>query len=103
MVNLDDLFIPADPDLMEQERRKARELKRGAWWKGQVGEGRCHYCRKSCPPRELTMDHVIPLVRGGRTSKGNVVPACPECNRLKRNLSSEGWKAHLEALQAGDG
>ena len=30
------------------------------------------------------MDHVVPLVRGGRSTKGNVVPACKECNTTKK-------------------
>ena len=31
------------------------------------------------------MDHVVPLIRGGRSTKGNVVPACKECNAKKRH------------------
>ena len=31
------------------------------------------------------MDHVVPLVRGGRSTKGNVVPACKDCNTKKKH------------------
>lgn len=96
----DHLLIPADPEQMEIERRKARQLKASAWWKNRLGEGKCHYCGRRCPPRQLTMDHQIPLVRGGRTSKSNCVPACPECNRLKSNLPAEEWKAMLDQIHA---
>ena len=29
------------------------------------------------------MDHVVPLARGGRSTRGNVVPCCRECNQAK--------------------
>ncbi|MCH7615612.1 MAG: HNH endonuclease [Nitrospinae bacterium] len=31
------------------------------------------------------MDHIVPLARGGKSTKGNIVPSCVECNR-KKNL-----------------
>lgn len=30
------------------------------------------------------MDHVIPLSRGGRSTKANLVPCCKECNAAKK-------------------
>ena len=30
------------------------------------------------------MDHLIPLVRGGKSTKGNIVPACKDCNNKKK-------------------
>ena len=30
------------------------------------------------------MDHVVPLSRGGRSVKGNIVPCCKECNNNKK-------------------
>jgi 5-methylcytosine-specific restriction endonuclease McrA len=30
------------------------------------------------------MDHVIPLARGGRSTKGNLVPCCKACNTRKK-------------------
>lgn len=43
----------------------------------------CQYCGKTCPTSELTLDHVLPRCRGGKTSWKNVVTACAPCNRLK--------------------
>lgn len=31
------------------------------------------------------MDHVVPLVRGGRSTKGNLVPCCKACNTKKKH------------------
>jgi len=41
----------------------------------------CFYCKE--PKTPLTMDHVIPLSKGGRHDKVNVVPACGSCNSKK--------------------
>ncbi|MBF0588359.1 MAG: HNH endonuclease [Magnetococcales bacterium] len=74
-------------------------MKRSAWWKNRLGEGRCHYCGGHFSPNALTMDHMTPLIRGGRTSRSNCVAACTECNRNKRNLTSDAWKNYLEATK----
>ncbi|MBF0261530.1 MAG: HNH endonuclease [Magnetococcales bacterium] len=99
-MNLDDLFVPADPEVMERERLKAKELKRSAWWKSQVGRGVCHYCGTRVHPSELTMDHVVPVIRGGRSARDNLVPACLACNREKRSLSSSQWRIRVEEKRA---
>ncbi|HIJ85750.1 MAG TPA: HNH endonuclease [Magnetococcales bacterium] len=95
---MDHDFFPADPELMDVERGKAKRLKQSAWWKNRVGTGKCSYCQQRFPPRELTMDHKIPLIRGGRTSKSNCVPACKSCNQMKENMPAEKWKALLEEI-----
>ena len=68
-------------------------------WKEASGEGisaaawlrlvkrfqwRCAYCGE--PPLDaapLQPDHVVPLSRGGAHSEGNILPACPRCNKIK--------------------
>lgn len=44
-------------------------------------EGCCAYCGNKTA--RLEMDHVIPLSRGGKHTKANIVPACFNCNRHK--------------------
>jgi 5-methylcytosine-specific restriction endonuclease McrA len=41
----------------------------------------------------------VPLGRGGRSTRGNVVPACKECNTNKKTLVPLEWQAYLERLQ----
>jgi len=53
-------------------------------------DGHCAYCDKEA---KLTLDHVIPLSKGGRHSKDNVVPACGHCNSSKGNKTLEEWNA----------
>lgn len=38
-------------------------------------------------------DHVYPLARGGDSSEGNLTTACSPCNRSKRDMTVEEWRA----------
>jgi 5-methylcytosine-specific restriction endonuclease McrA len=47
---------------------------------------RCVYCATPLDTRTATLDHVLPLARGGAHDPGNLVTACGPCNRLKGDL-----------------
>lgn len=53
-------------------------------------DGRCAYCGQRS--ERLTMDHVIPLSRGGRHGIGNVLPACMPCNQSKGSKYLVEWR-----------
>lgn len=44
---------------------------------------RCQYCGKRLPTSALSVDHVVPRSRGGRSVWSNVVAACNACNARK--------------------
>jgi len=46
---------------------------------------KCQYCDQEFPTSLLTLDHVLPLSRGGKTTWENVVTACKKCNNKKGN------------------
>lgn len=92
-------FESVEREWIDKEKRQARELRRSQWWKNQLGRGRCYYCEQSVHPHDLTMDHVVPLVRGGRTTRSNVVPCCKGCNTAKQNLVPCEWRQYLERLK----
>ena len=57
----------------------------------------CQYCGDALPAERLTFDHVVPRVRGGRTSWTNVVTACEPCNLSKGHRlpkDSGVWPLH---------
>ncbi len=93
-------FYPEQSDL-KREKHKARELRASQWWKRRCAKGKCHYCGQPTPPKELTMDHVVPIARGGKSSKGNVVPCCKACNTQKKNLLPMEWETYVQNLQDG--
>ena len=94
-----DFFIEVSEEQLRRERAKARELRKSQWWKNRIAAGRCHYCGAEVPPKELTLDHVVPLVRGGQTARGNCVAACKECNSKKQSLLPIEWEEYLTKLQ----
>jgi len=45
----------------------------------------CQYCNTQLPKTQLTLDHVIPISKGGKTNWLNIVAACGKCNSVKGN------------------
>lgn len=43
----------------------------------------CQYCGWMGPLHHLTLDHLVPCAKGGKTSWDNVVTACRPCNHRK--------------------
>lgn len=92
-------MFEVDEATLRREREKARALRKQGWWQNRIARGLCHYCGQKIPPKELTLDHVVPLARGGRSTKGNCVPACKECNNQKKHLLPLEWEAYLQRLK----
>jgi 5-methylcytosine-specific restriction endonuclease McrA len=53
-------------------------------------QGKCAYCGSS---ERITMDHIVPIARGGWHAIGNVTPACFPCNASKRDDFLFAWLA----------
>jgi 5-methylcytosine-specific restriction endonuclease McrA len=68
---MSEFYAPVDPALLKRERERARALR---------------------------MDHVVPLGRGGRSVRGNVVPSCKDCNSRKQSLLPVEWGEYLARL-----
>lgn len=88
-----------DDEEIRKEKSKARDLRNTQWWKRKKSSGVCHYCGRKFKPSELTMDHIVPIIRGGKSSKGNVVPACKECNNKKKSLLLIEWEDYLKSIR----
>jgi len=94
-----DFFITADEDHINREKAKVRKIRDSQWWKRKRSTGICYYCGGKFKPIELTMDHLIPVVRGGKSVQGNLVPACKECNNKKKYLLPTEWEEYLASLR----
>ena len=82
-------YMP-DDDEIKREKNKARALRASQWWKRKCAKGICHYCKNTFPAKELTMDHIVPISKGGKSTKGNVVPCCKACNTEKKIKPAHG-------------
>ncbi len=92
-------YTDVDDDDIKREKAKARELRNSQWWKRRRSTGICYYCGRTFKPAELTMDHIVPLGRGGKSAKGNVVPACKECNTKKKYMLLIEWEEYLKSVK----
>jgi 5-methylcytosine-specific restriction endonuclease McrA len=91
-----------DEKVLRAERAKARELRKTRWWQQKTGSGTCYYCGRKVGYANLTMDHVIPLGRGGRSTRDNLVPCCKECNTRKKGSLPVEWEEYLRSLDRAD-
>lgn len=77
---------------LKNHRRKARDLGAKGHYTAeqflarvQFFEWKCRYCQCSLTLYTLTVDHQIPLSRGGSNWPSNLVPSCKSCNSRKHN------------------
>lgn len=83
---------------IRREKEKARAMRRTHWWNKKTSHGICFYCNRDVGRDQLTMDHIVPLSRGGKSKKGNIVAACKNCNNKKKYLLPLEWKEYLDTL-----
>jgi 5-methylcytosine-specific restriction endonuclease McrA len=53
----------------------------------------CRYCERPMRSKDKTLDHVIPLSRGGMHSIHNAAIACHSCNTGKGGRTPEEWRS----------
>jgi len=90
-----DFDSPDDAEI-RAERAKARDLRKTRWWQQKTAPGLCHYCARKVAFKAITMDHLVPIARGGRSTKDNLVPSCKKCNNLKKSMLPLEWEDYLE-------
>jgi len=80
--------------------RRAQKLENGVFvilpgeWNRVLERHRheCFYCGGHHRDSPLTIDHIIPLAKGGRHAIGNLIPACQPCNSSKHARLLVEWK-----------
>ncbi|MEE8394893.1 MAG: HNH endonuclease [bacterium] len=87
--------IEVDEEEIHRQKARAKRLRESQWWKNKRASGVCHYCRVRAPAKTLTMDHVVPIIRGGKSIKSNLVPCCKDCNDRKKYLLPVEWEEYL--------
>jgi 5-methylcytosine-specific restriction endonuclease McrA len=85
VVRTSKISIPLPSVVRLQKYRRMLRQNRSVSRKGIVlrDSSTCQYCRQKLPPRELTLDHVIPRSRGGASTWENLVASCKPCNNVK--------------------
>lgn len=86
-------------DKVTHQNRKLKAMRRNAErcvvtekdWQRLVNRhnGCCAYCGIK---EKMTMEHVVPISRGGRHSIGNLLPVCIKCNISKNKKLLIEWR-----------
>ncbi len=92
-------FDGVSDDEIRRQKAKARELRKTRWWQQKSASSICWYCRRKVAPKDITMDHIVPLAQGGRSNRDNLVPACKSCNSKKKNMMPIEWQEYLDGQQ----
>lgn len=58
----------------------------------------CQYCGKMPGSKELSIDHIVPSSKGGKSTWENCVLACTSCNKRKSDLSLRASGLHLLSI-----
>ncbi|MBA3313521.1 MAG: HNH endonuclease [Planctomycetaceae bacterium] len=85
------LKLPIEVEIADQIRVLGRKRRRRQLQKECP---RCAYCDRDLKGGG-TLDHVIPLSRGGRTTPDNTVLACGSCNSRKGDRTPAEWAARI--------
>lgn len=68
---------------------------------------KCAYCGERLDKKELTIDHIIPQDRGGKSTWENTTTSCFPCNNKKQNRTpseanmafiKRGWKPYAPTV-----
>lgn len=73
-------------------RRNAPLTEEALAWIESLVDPLCTYCGEPAD----TLDHIIPISKGGTSARDNLTPACRSCNRRKSSMSLEAFLKILE-------
>lgn len=60
--------------------------------------GHCAYCGKEIDIKNMQVDHIIPVRKGGKDLLENYTPACRRCNHYKRTYDIEQFRELISTI-----
>lgn len=95
----DSVYAEVSTSQMRREKERARALRQSRWWQTLIQHAACYYCNAVLAPRDVTMDHIVPISQGGMSTRGNIVASCKNCNTRKRDMTAVEWALYSERQQ----
>jgi 5-methylcytosine-specific restriction endonuclease McrA len=92
-----EIQVPRVIRLLEYDRVPKQSLRLNRHTLFARDGNRCQYCGRRFPTSQLSLDHVVPRSRGGRTTWQNVVCACLKCNIRKGGRTPQ--EAHMKLFR----
>jgi len=72
-------YLPPDVKPYKKRRRNTKPIRQKMLKKSTA----CHWCGNKLTLNTSTLEHIIPLHRGGLDNENNMALACPECNQKR--------------------
>lgn len=79
-------------------RKRGGAFKITEEWTQQIAFSNCRYCRIKLEANNASLDHQLPISRGGKDESGNLILICMKCNRSKGSMTHEEFDAFLRFL-----
>lgn len=73
------------PRLPKGERKQNTSIKRRLW---QSGHRHCWVCKRHLSYSDATVDHLVPIAKGGSNGPDNLAIACEKCNQDRGSKSA---------------
>lgn len=89
-------------DVWRHRRRKSNKTHRHWLWRNRRRDCFCCGTRLTLRPNcenTLTVDHAVPLSRGGKNKRHNYVPACEPCNMEKGDMTAAEFIQYRSSKQ----
>jgi 5-methylcytosine-specific restriction endonuclease McrA len=91
------IAIPEIITLVRYDKLPTREVKYSRENVFHRDHYKCQYCGNIFPIRDLTVDHIVPRSKGGKTIWNNIASSCKPCNNIKANRTPE--EAHMRLIR----
>lgn len=62
-------------------------------------DGKCAICGKPVQFKHMTVDHKVPLSKGGTNELSNLQLSCLECNRMKSDFLTEEFMERISKIR----
>lgn len=61
----------------------------------------CIFCGKKLTFRTSTLEHIVPISKGGTNDKANLAVSCHRCNSNRGNRSVAEWQDIVSHMELG--
>ena len=60
--------------------------------------GKCSMCGQKLSYLKFTIDHIVPVSKGGKNTLENMEAMCDTCNRMKADMLKQDFLQHIEKI-----